>query len=158
MFSLTASEASTSSSPPPNSHLHGQVNISAHEYAWKELYRSVKLIVKVEHSCWRNPEQSCHSSRPKTMLFFSQVLQTSLSDSSCEAATLPPYLPFPGTQVCISDWFRLVLVKRRVIIDLYSLMAYKVIFFNLNLFLQPLLILLSLTGAEASSSLLLSSQ
>ena len=35
---------------------------------------------------------------------------------------------------------------------------YKVISFNLNLFLQPLLILLSLTGAEASSSLLLSSQ
>ena len=41
MFSPTASEASSSSTPPPNSHLRGQVNISAYESAWKELYRSV---------------------------------------------------------------------------------------------------------------------
>ena len=42
-------------------------------------------------------------------------------------ATLPS-LPIPraATQVCISDWFRLVLVEKRVIKDCYSLVVYRV--------------------------------
>ena len=120
-------KASSGSSPPPNSHLHSQVNISAQESAWEELYRSHYISgAQLLKKSWT--ELSLLQTQNNAIfLAGAQDLPLWLHLWGSQFATLPS-LPKQraATQVCISDWFRLVLVEKRVIKDCYSLVVYTV--------------------------------